>query len=355
MEAYLCLLRYTRETNLPIRIADVSVIIPTLNGELRIASCLSSIFFQDAQPREVIVVDDKSTDGTIDVCKSMGVSQIHVSGKRDIEYSKKIGISAAQGKYILFLDDDNQLPSRTWIDDAVKVMDSDPEIGALQTLYFSYRQSDPAANRYCSLMGLNDPVVFHLNRTDRLAYWQDGWEKDCLELKDFSSHQKVLFDPTRLPTLGSQGFLSLRSSIQQFATTERFLHLDYSRWLANSSRPYFALTRDSIIHDHCTSTSQFVGKCIRNAKIYLNDAKDSVRTYDYELTPGRVLRVGVLCLTFVWPTMQAFRGYLKVRDRAWFLHPILSFWVFVRYAILKSRSLLSNLIKTNTGNDRNQR
>jgi glycosyltransferase involved in cell wall biosynthesis len=330
---------------------DVSVIIPTLNGEKRIAKCLESIFRQDSQPFEVIVVDDRSTDRTIELCEAMGVNKILTSGKRDIEFSKKIGISSAGGKYILFLDDDNQLTSSKWLEKATGILDSDPEIGALQTLYFSYRRSDPVANRYCSLMGLNDPIVFHLNRTDRLTYWQSDWSRNCLTLNDRDSYLKVRFDPNLLPTLGSQGFLSRRESIQKFATTDRFLHLDFSRWLAESATPYFALTKDSIVHDHCDTTSQFVAKCVRNGKIYLNDSRGSVRTYNYRLTPIQYLRVGLLCTTFLLPTLQALRGFMRIRDAAWFLHPILSFWVFVRYAGLKTKSILSDLSEGNAGNN----
>lgn len=324
--------------------ANLSVVIPTLNGERRLPDCLLSIFGQDLQPEEIIVVDDMSVDKTVEICKTMGVTQVLVSGKRDIEYSKKIGLLAATKKYVLFLDDDNQLTSPSWVRDAVKVLDSDPEIGALQTLYFTYRKSDPPANRYCSLMGLNDPIVFHLNRTDRLTYWQSEWPGESLELFDRNTYLKVRFDPTRIPTLGSQGFLTRRELVQQFATSERFLHLDYSRWVATSSKPYFALTRDSIVHNHCKTMSQFVAKCVRNGTIYLNDSKHSVRTYNYRFTVLRTLKLSLLCTTFIWPFVQAARGYLRVRDVAWFLHPILSFWIFVRYFLLKIRSLRSNLV-----------
>lgn len=45
----------------------ISVIIPVYNGERFLAQALESVFAQQLQPSEVIVVDDGSTDGTAGV------------------------------------------------------------------------------------------------------------------------------------------------------------------------------------------------------------------------------------------------------------------------------------------------
>ena len=52
-------------TILPPGFADVSVVTPAFNARATIARTLASIAAQTMRPREVIVVDDGSTDGTV--------------------------------------------------------------------------------------------------------------------------------------------------------------------------------------------------------------------------------------------------------------------------------------------------
>ena len=51
---------------------DFSIVIPAYNGEHYIAETIQSILTQTHAPRDVIVVDDGSTDGTRDVAAGFG-------------------------------------------------------------------------------------------------------------------------------------------------------------------------------------------------------------------------------------------------------------------------------------------
>jgi glycosyltransferase involved in cell wall biosynthesis len=311
---------------------DISIIIPTLNGVGRIEKCLKSIFDQD-YPRkkyEIIVVDDESDDGTIEICRSYGVDKVLISGFRDIEMSKALGIRKSIGKYILFIDDDNRLVESSWLSKGIAILDEDLEIGGVESAYFSYKKSDPVANRYCSLMGTNDPLVYYLQRTDRLAYFEASWSKPCKEFRSNKNHMKLRFFESQIPTLGSQGFLTRQSLISEFKFQDRFLHMDYCLHVGKGLSPYFAMTLDSVEHDHCTSLRQFVKKCRRNGKIYLSDG--NTRSYSYGLTLSKQMKLAVIALTLVIPIKDSFRGYRKVKDIAWFLHPLFTVWVFCVYS-----------------------
>src|SRR5207247_10042289 len=53
--------------------ADVTVIVPAFNEAASVADTIRSLQAQTARPREIIVVDDCSTDGTGDVARARGV------------------------------------------------------------------------------------------------------------------------------------------------------------------------------------------------------------------------------------------------------------------------------------------
>lgn len=85
----------------------VSVIVAVKNGARYIASALSSVFQQDYSPFEVLVVDGQSTDATAEIAKSFGNIRYIVQSNLGLANARNIGIQAAQGDLIAFLDCDD--------------------------------------------------------------------------------------------------------------------------------------------------------------------------------------------------------------------------------------------------------
>jgi glycosyltransferase involved in cell wall biosynthesis len=85
-----------------------SVIVPTLNRADLLLGTLESIFAQWFRDFEIIVVDDGSTDGTIECLKALG-SAINVlqQSNRGAGAARNLGARQAQGKYLAFLDSDD--------------------------------------------------------------------------------------------------------------------------------------------------------------------------------------------------------------------------------------------------------
>ena len=94
---------------------DVSVVIPTMNSETTILSALASLMANSLGPKvEVIVVDGGSTDSTLEIVNQyVGSSFFHLKVIRDggsnAGESRNIGLRTASGKYVIFLDSDDQL------------------------------------------------------------------------------------------------------------------------------------------------------------------------------------------------------------------------------------------------------
>ena len=84
---------------------QVSVIICVRNGEAILADCLASTLKNS--PHEIIVVDGKSTDRTIEIAESFpGVRVISDEGK-GLAYARRVGVQNAIGRYVLFVGPDN--------------------------------------------------------------------------------------------------------------------------------------------------------------------------------------------------------------------------------------------------------
>jgi glycosyltransferase involved in cell wall biosynthesis len=86
---------------------DVSVVVPVRNAETLIAECLASIV--SSRPREIIVVDGMSTDGTLEIARRYGVRVLSDEG-RGLPAARLLGAHAASAPYVALIDADVTLP-----------------------------------------------------------------------------------------------------------------------------------------------------------------------------------------------------------------------------------------------------
>jgi glycosyltransferase involved in cell wall biosynthesis len=86
----------------------VSVIIPTFNRAGYIIEAIESVLAQNYRPIEVIVVDDGSTDGTVEVISCFGTAIRYLEQpNQGASVARNMGIALAQGNYLAFLDSDD--------------------------------------------------------------------------------------------------------------------------------------------------------------------------------------------------------------------------------------------------------
>ena len=92
----------------------ISIIIPTYNRVNAVKKCIKSIASQQCAAVEAIVIDDASSDATRSYLEVISnryewLKIIINSYNRGVNYTRNRGIEKASGKYILFLDSDDQL------------------------------------------------------------------------------------------------------------------------------------------------------------------------------------------------------------------------------------------------------
>jgi len=86
----------------------ISVVVITYNRKRIVEEALKSVFIQKPNNYEVIVVDDGSTDGTVEYLKSLNLPIEIVEGKHEgIASTRNRGIERSKGTYISFLDSDD--------------------------------------------------------------------------------------------------------------------------------------------------------------------------------------------------------------------------------------------------------
>lgn len=89
----------------------VSIIVPIYNVEHYLVDCLNSVLTQTYRNYEILLVDDGSTDGSLNVCYRFQNqdSRIKVFSKTNggLSSARNYGINKSKGDYVIFLDSDD--------------------------------------------------------------------------------------------------------------------------------------------------------------------------------------------------------------------------------------------------------
>lgn len=119
----------------------VSVIIPTHNYGRFIGEAIDSVREQKIDDLEIIVVDDMSTDNTLQVLASIGDSRVKVASMRERAGGpgpvRNEGLNLARGQFITFLDADDRWCHHK-LEHQLTIMESEADIGAVFTNFLRF-------------------------------------------------------------------------------------------------------------------------------------------------------------------------------------------------------------------------
>ena len=139
-----------------------SVIIPNYNKEKYVKECLDSIFNQTLSKDmyEVIVIDDGSTDNSLDIIKNYDVKLLRTNRKR-AGGARNVGIDAAQGEYIIFVDSDDYLYSNEVFEKLDKIIDGK------DIVFFDFEEDNFGKKR--TILEDRNSIAEKLEKTKRLG------------------------------------------------------------------------------------------------------------------------------------------------------------------------------------------
>jgi GT2 family glycosyltransferase/radical SAM superfamily enzyme YgiQ (UPF0313 family) len=108
----------------------VSVIIPNYNGEAFIRAAVQSVLEQTYQPVEIIVIDNHSTDKSVEIVRRNfpSVKLVEFTDNYGFAFAANAGISIAEGDYIALLNPDAKADPQ-WLQNILPALESSPQIG----------------------------------------------------------------------------------------------------------------------------------------------------------------------------------------------------------------------------------
>jgi glycosyltransferase involved in cell wall biosynthesis len=246
--------------------ALVSVLIPAYNAEGTIAETLDSVLGQTYTPLEIIVVDDGSGDGTLEVARGYethGVRVIEQEINRGQTATLNRALAEATGEFIQYLDADDVLDPRK-IEVQVDRLSREPS-GTLAT--------SPWARFYFDDLSTA--------RFVRSPDWRDydrpiDWIVDHWNGRGTMPPGSWLYPRSIVDSIGPwHESLSLNNDMEYFAravlASPKIAYCEEARWYYRSGNPSLSARKDDR-----ALRSQF--EVIRLSTSYLLDAEDSHRT-----------------------------------------------------------------------------
>ncbi|MDE5554956.1 MAG: glycosyltransferase [Muribaculaceae bacterium] len=176
----------------------ISVIVPVYNSQSYLKECVESVLTQSFSEWELILVDDGSTDDSNSICQRYASTdhRVRVISKPNggLSSARNAGLDIATGKYVFFLDADDELYpySLSLLYDIAESNNADITIGRA-----AYTATKPDCDTAHSKVSLVSPrqlcidILYQKPDTDNSACWRlfrrslfdnlrfyDGWYED---------------------------------------------------------------------------------------------------------------------------------------------------------------------------------
>ena len=150
-----------------------TVVIPNLNGAGWLRDSIESVYAQTEQDFELIVIDNASTDESLEIARSYqgrpGYTLIENDRNTGFSYAVNQGIRLAKGEYVALFNND-AFAEPAWLAELIKTAESDARIFAVSSLMIRHFERELAddAGDYVTLLG------FACKRGDGLKASQIG-------------------------------------------------------------------------------------------------------------------------------------------------------------------------------------
>lgn len=313
---------------------------------------LESIKMQDypKTATEHLVMDGGSTNASLALAKQYGCI-IHSMPRlrNNSEGRKGWGIKLAKNNIIAFIEADNILVGKDWLRKMILPFVREKDVTGTFSMHNSYEKGMPMLTKYCALIGINDPTVYYLNKSEKMPRFQRKYTKGIC-IKDTKDYTVVRFTKDTLPTLGDNGHMVRRSVISKVnVKPEVFLHTDAFYQLAERGYDTYGVIKNSIIHYTGATIVGLYRRRVTFKQLFFDKKRTTRSYYVFNKNNARdrlhIALFVVYSLTFIQPFLVSIRGFLVVPDTAWFLHPIVCFVAACSYGLAEVSYRVNNCIK----------
>lgn len=129
----------------------ISIIIPSYNAHKKIASVLDAIIANNYPHLEILVIDDNSTDHTLEIVETykhklpLQIIKKPTAMKKGAAISTNLGIKKAKGDLVCSIDSDAVI-SKNWINEIVKQFQQNKKLGAVAGYIYTGNKENLWAN-----------------------------------------------------------------------------------------------------------------------------------------------------------------------------------------------------------------
>ena len=145
----------------------ISIIIPVHNGAKTLGLCLESVFKSSYPNFECIVVDDCSTDKTIEIAESFDIKALRLDRQQGAAHARNRGAEAAKGDILLFIDADVTIYPNT-LEKVAENFENNPTISAL---FGSYDDQPGHSNFLSQYRNLLHHYIHQTSLEDASTFW----------------------------------------------------------------------------------------------------------------------------------------------------------------------------------------
>lgn len=237
------------------------------------------------------------------------------------ESAKAIGIRKAKGEVIGVLASDNTIEYKgalRWLYEKARAF------GAVYPIWYGYNPLDNVLNRYFSLIGGNDPLCYYMDKNDRIAHFQSPITKR---------------EGKR--SYGDNGFFVRRELIID-TDLDNYYHIDNANEIGVQP---VAVNSSAVAHNTGGNIFEFFAKRYRYGLQHAFNSNRRWHLVDFRQPKDiwRLLCFIVLTATIIEPLLLSIRGFLKIQDKAWFLHWPVCVMTCFTYALLILHLLILRL------------
>ncbi len=168
----------------------LSIIIPARNAGAHLGRCLDALLASSYASREIIVVDDASTDDTAEIARARGVTVRERPRRAGPGAARNEGALRARGEILFFVDADVLVTEGT----VAQVADRFREDPHLDALFGSYDDSPSEKGFFSQYKNLSHHYVHQRSGEEAATFWAG-----CGAVRKEAFERAGGFDPKRYP------------------------------------------------------------------------------------------------------------------------------------------------------------
>lgn len=293
----------------------VSVIILNFNGESYLSNCLNSVLHNSYPNFEAVLVDNASTDRSIENVRSSYSSDQRlriIENQENLGFSggNNIGFQHAKGEYIVFLNNDTIVAS-DWLTNLVDALETDSTIGLAQSLILNIdgKTIQTAGWLFSNFLihkfplCANKPCNIPLQPVFEISFASGA----SMIVKREIAQKMGLFDP-KIPFFYDDTLLSLKTRLQQkrvvTVSASRIRHFGgaTNSWTVKSTTFHLTKSKFILLFDIYRSKAELAKAALVHITYILTTSIFCLGSKNFAVVQGNLAALvwGFRNLRFLW-------------------------------------------------------